>query len=91
MVGILVFGDNHLIVDGPRPDEEQARALARYWSVIEIGRVVPAEMRGWSIVKKAFRENLEWAWVVPGEGGQTEAVGVLLKELQDRGVVVEEA
>jgi hypothetical protein len=27
MVGILVHGDNHFIVNGPLPDREEARAL----------------------------------------------------------------
>ena len=91
MLGILVFGDNHLIVEGPRPEEAQALALKRYWSVIAIGRVVPEELKAWRVVTKAFRENLEWAWVVPGDGEQTAAVRVLLDEMRARGVVVEEA
>jgi hypothetical protein len=37
MVGILVMGDNHLIVRGPLPDRETALALARHWSLIQIG------------------------------------------------------
>jgi hypothetical protein len=86
VLGILVFGDNHLIVDGPNPSEEQARALARFWSVIQIGVDTPLALRQWSIVKKAFRENLEWAWIVPGAGEQTEAVRVLLAEMESRGV-----
>ena len=90
MLGILVFGDNHLIVEGPRPEEAQALALKRYWSVIAIGRVVPEELKAWRVVTKAFRENLEWAWVVPGDGEQTAAVRVLLDEMRARGVVVEE-
>ena len=91
MLGILVFGDNHLIVEGPRPEEAQALALKRYWSVIAIGRVVPEELKAWRVVTKAFRENLEWAWVAPGDGEQTSAVRVLLDEMRARGVVVEEA
>jgi hypothetical protein len=84
--GILVFGDNHLIVEGPRPDEAEARALVRFWSVIQIGAETPLSLRKWSIVKKAFRERLEWAWEVGGEGEKTEAVRVLLAELEARGV-----
>ncbi len=91
MLGILVFGDNHLIVEGPRPEEAQARALKRLWSVIEIGRMTPEELKAWRVVTKAYRENLEWAWVVPGDGEQTTAVRVLLEEMRERGVVVEEA
>ena len=86
MRGILVFGDNHLIVEGPRPEEAQAAELARFWSVIEIGAEIPNELRAWSIVNKALREELEWAWIVPGEGEQTEAVRVLLAELEARAV-----
>ena len=86
MVGILVFGDNHLIVEGPRPDEEHALALARFWSLIRIGQETPMELRAWRIVTKAFRENLQWAWVVPAEGARTEAVRVLLAEMEERGV-----
>ena len=91
MLGILVFGDNHLIVSGPRPDEAVARALVRLWSVIAIGREVPEHLRQWTITTKAFREDLSWAWVVAGEGTQSDAVRVLLKELQDRGVSVDTA
>jgi hypothetical protein len=38
MIGILVHGDNHFVVRGPFPDRAAAMALARHWSVIEIGR-----------------------------------------------------
>jgi hypothetical protein len=37
MVGILVHGDNHFILSGPVPDEAVALALARHWSIIQIG------------------------------------------------------
>jgi len=37
MVGILVHGNNHLILSGPVPDEAIALALARHWSIIQIG------------------------------------------------------
>jgi hypothetical protein len=84
--GILVFGDNHLIVEGPRPKAEEALALWRFWSVIQIGAETPIELRRWAIVNRAFREELEWAWMVTGEGEQSEAVRVLLAELESRGV-----
>ena len=90
MLGILVHGDNHFIVRGPMPDRETARALARHWSVIRIGAETPAELAGWRISTKEFRENLEWAGVVPGEGEMSPAVAQLLDELRARGVEIQE-
>ncbi len=86
MIGILVYGDNHFIVQGPLPDERTALELARHWSIIQIGRTTPAPLKRWSIVTRAFRENLQWAVVVPGEGEMTPAVTQLLKELAARGI-----
>jgi hypothetical protein len=87
-VGILVMGDNHLIVRGPLPDCDTALALARHWSVIQIGRTTPAHLQRWSIISREFRENLTWAVVVPGDGEISEAVRQLLKELSARGIEV---
>ncbi len=89
MLGILVHGDNHFIVDGPRPDRETALTLVRHWSVIQIGATMPEALRPWRIVHKAFRENLQWAICVPGESQPSNAVKQILAELSDRGVVVE--
>ncbi|HEX4641920.1 MAG TPA: hypothetical protein VH161_00585 [Candidatus Acidoferrales bacterium] len=88
MNGILVCGDNHFIVDGPLPDAETARALARHWSIIQIGGATPDSLQGWSIVTRAFREDLAWAVVVPGDGEMTVAVAQLLKEISARGIVI---
>jgi hypothetical protein len=66
MVGILVCGDNHFIVRGPLPDREAALALARHWSIIQIGRATPESLQPWRISAKEFREDLQWAVVVPG-------------------------
>ncbi len=68
MIGILVCGDNHFIVSGPLPDREAALALARHWSIIQIGQTTPQSLSGWSIVTRAFREDLAWAVIVPGDG-----------------------
>ncbi len=87
MIGILIHGDNHFIVAGPRPDHAQARALVRQWSVIQIGGV--ASIPGWEIRTKAFREDLEWAVVVPGDRQASPAVAVLLEELRARGVRID--
>jgi hypothetical protein len=88
MIGILVCGGNHFIVNGPQPDRASALALARHWSIIQIGRATPHSLQSWSIVTRAFRENLEWAVVVPGEGEITTAVAKLLEELSARGIAI---
>jgi hypothetical protein len=88
MLGILVHGDNHFIVRGPQPDRVAARALARHWSVIRIGSTTPPELQQWSIRTREFREDLEWAVIVPGDGEVSPAVVQLLAELSARGVPV---
>ena len=88
MVGILVHGDNHFIVRGPRPNFATAMELARHWSVIQIGARTPPHLAGWSISTREFREDLEWAIVVPGEGERNPAVAQLLDELRARGISV---
>ncbi len=90
-MGILVHGDNHFIVRGPLPDPASARALARHWSVIQIGHKTPPALEQWRISTREFREELEWAVVVPGEGLMSPAVGQLLSELQERGIVIHTA
>lgn len=91
MVGILVFGDNHLIVGGPLPDRETALALVRHWSVIQIGQKTPEALARWSIRSREFRENLSWAVVAPGVGQISDAVAQLLEELRGRGVPIHDA
>jgi hypothetical protein len=88
MVGILVHGDNHFILSGPEPDKASALALARHWSIIQIGDQKSLSFEQWQIRTKEFRENLEWAVVVPGDGGVSPAVSQLLTELFARGVPV---
>jgi hypothetical protein len=88
MVGILVVGDNHFIVRGPFPNRETALALARHWSLIQIGQAPPLALQPWSISTREFRENLEWAVVVPGDGEVTPAIAQLLEELSARGIMV---
>ncbi len=88
MPGILVHGDNHFIVRGPRPDRTTALALVRHWSVIRIGAATPAELLPWTISTREFRENLEWAIVVPGESAHSPAVTQLLDELWARGIAI---
>ncbi|MEO7145648.1 MAG: hypothetical protein ABI165_19305 [Bryobacteraceae bacterium] len=88
MIGILVHGNNHFIVRGPLPDWAAARALARHWSVIQIEGKTPPALDGWRISTREFRENLEWAVVVPGDGEISSAVADLLGELAARGIAI---
>ena len=91
MVGILVHGDNHFIARGPLPDREAAIALVRHWSLIQIGAATPHPLDRWLIVSSAFRENLEWAVVVPGDGEMSPAVTRLLDELLARGITIHDS
>jgi hypothetical protein len=88
MIGILVCGDNHFIVRGPLPDREAALALARHWSIIQIGQTTPPALQRWSIVTRAFREDLAWAVIVPAESEVTPAVEQLIQELTARGIAI---
>ena len=94
MIGILVFGNNHLILAGPEPDETMARLLVRHWSVIQIGPqddlAKSASYEKWEIRTKEFRENLEWAVVVRGDGEISFAVRQLLRDISARGVGIRE-
>ena len=91
MLGILVQGDNHFIVRGPRPDRATALALARHGSLIRIGAATPPALAPWGISTREFREDLEWAVVVPGEGETSPAVSQLLGELRARGVAIRDS
>jgi len=88
MVGILVHGNNHFILLGAVPDEGAALALARHWSVIQIGEVKAASFGEWEIRSKEFREKLEWAVIVPGDREVSPGVEQLLGELCARGVTI---
>jgi hypothetical protein len=91
MVGILVHGDNHFITRGPLPDREVALALIRYWSLIQIGATTPLPLDQWQVISREFRENLEWAVVVPGDGEMSPAVARLLDELSARGITIHDS
>jgi hypothetical protein len=90
MLGILVHGDNHFIVRGPCPDRDTAYALVRNWSVIRIGAVTPPQLAPWRISSKEFREDLQWAIVVPGDAEASPAVVQLLAELAARRIAVQQ-
>jgi hypothetical protein len=80
MVGMLVHGNNHFILSGPLPDETTASTLVRHWSIIQIGEAKTSSFGQWEIESKEFRENLEWAVIVPGESEVSPGVAQLLAE-----------
>ncbi|MBM3784943.1 MAG: hypothetical protein FJW30_11320 [Acidobacteria bacterium] len=88
MTGILAIGGNHFIVRGPEPSNEQARALARHWTVVQIGAAPKPEFDAWRISTKEFREDLVWACVMEDPEPNSPAVAVLLAEMKDRGVEI---
>jgi hypothetical protein len=88
MVGILVHGNNHYILSGPLPDEATALALARHWSTIQIGEPKSSSYGQWEIRHKEFRENLEWAVIVPGDREISPGVAQLLSELAAHGAII---
>lgn len=87
-MGILVHGNNHFIVRGPLPVRATALALVRLWTMIQIGGTTPLALGRWHISTHEFRENLEWAVVVLGDGNMNPAVTQLLDELLVRGITI---
>jgi hypothetical protein len=59
MVGILVHGNNHFILSGPLPDEAATLALARHWSIVQIGEAKSSSFGQWQIRSK---ECFERTW-----------------------------
>jgi hypothetical protein len=45
-------------------------------------------LQRWSISTREFRENLEWAVVVPGDGEVSPGVRQLLEDLSVRGITI---
>jgi hypothetical protein len=88
MVGILVHGNNHFILSGPAPTEADALALARYFSLVQIGEQKSLQFESWQVRDKEFRENLEWAMVVAGDRETSPGVRQLLQELAARNISV---
>lgn len=86
--GLLVHGDNHFIVNGPRPSAEQARALLRQWERPSLPPTPADPASPWSICTKAFREELQWAVAVESSEPHSPAAAQLLQELAARGVEI---
>jgi hypothetical protein len=90
-VGIIVHGNNHFIVRGPQPSVSSAVELVRHWSLIQIGSETPPHLREWEISTREFREDLQWAIIVPAETSASAAVLELLAEMERRGIVLQYA
>jgi hypothetical protein len=90
MAGILVHGDNHFILSGPLPDDASAIKMARHWSIVQIDGERTLRFGEWEIRTKEFRENLEWAVIVPAESKISEGVLKLLAEISGRGIQIRE-
>jgi hypothetical protein len=88
MVGILVHGNNHFILRGPEPTGEEATRITREFTLVEIGKNPANSFEKWEIRNKEFRDNLEWAVIVPADTEVTHGVSQLLGELAERGVVI---
>jgi hypothetical protein len=73
------------------PDRDDALALVRHWSVIQVGTATPASLGTWQIISREFRENLKWAVVFPGDGSISPAVETLLAELAKRGITIHDS
>ena len=89
MVGILVHGNNHYILSGPRPTAGEAVALVRNWSVVQIGELKSQKFGQWEIRNKEVRENLQWAVILPGDRDTSPGVLQLLAEIAARGVEIQ--
>lgn len=94
-MGLLVDGDNHLILRGPRPTLAEARSLAAHFG-LSFAQIAPrldrtGRFAAWTISTREFREHLTWAFVLPSALSPSPAVRQLLNELSARGVIHESA
>jgi hypothetical protein len=92
-LGLLVYGDNHLILRGPRPMGGEAAELSAHFG-LSMARIAPqldrsGEFRSWQISTRELREDLAWVAVVPASTPHSAAVSQLLAELAARGVVAD--
>lgn len=93
-LGLIVFGEDHFLIRGPKPDAAMARYLVRRWifpsieDLLGTSPPIPAE---WQITTSEFRENIEWTMVLSCKQEPTSAVAQLVAEIAARGVLVEYA
>ena len=92
-LGLLVYGDNHLVLRGPRPAQAQAWAMTAHFG-LSLAQIRPqldryGEFREWRISLREFREDLAWAVVLPAGTAPSPAVRQLLDELAARDIVID--
>ena len=92
-LGLLVYGDNHLVLRGPRPAQAEAREIVAHFG-LSLAQIRPqpdrsGEFRKWRISLREFREELAWAVVLPAGTTISPAVRQLLDELVARGVIID--
>jgi len=88
--GILVCGDNHLILGGPLPGPECARRLAHQFGLrlVTLGPPPVRQWAQWEIRTREFRERLTWAVQLMPYQNPSPAVATLLAELSQRGLTI---
>ncbi|MCX6597124.1 MAG: hypothetical protein NTV70_12240 [Acidobacteria bacterium] len=92
-LGLLVCGDNHLLLRGPLPDRATAGRLVRLWMFPTIQASVDRTgIQGtWRISTREFREEITWAVVWPSDTPAQPAVAQLLAEVAGRGIDLHDA
>ena len=91
-LGLIVYGEDHFLIRGPKPDAVMARYLVRRWifpSIEDLLRTSPPIPADWQITTSEFRENIEWTIVLSCDQDPTAAVAQLVSEIAARGVAVE--
>ena len=92
-LGLLVYGDNHLVLRGPRPAQAEAQEIVAHFG-LSLAQIRPpldrsGEFRGWRISLREFREELAWAVVLPAGTALSPAVRQLLDELAAREIGID--
>lgn len=85
-IGLLVHRDNHHVLAGPCPSPQEARRLVFELEYPDPLREPWPQRATWSILRKAYRDRLQWAVVVGSREACGEPVRELLKELAARNV-----
>ena len=92
-LGLLVYGDNHLVLRGPRPAQAEAQEIVANFG-LSLAQIRPqldrsGEFREWRISLREFREELAWAVVLPAGTALSPAVRQLLDELAAREIGID--
>jgi hypothetical protein len=91
-LGLIVHGEDHFLIRGPKPDAAMAKYLVRRWifpSIEDLLGTSPPIPADWQITTSEFRENIEWTIVLSCAQSPSPAVAQLVAEVAARGVAVE--